>query len=78
MISKRELKKPRWRPQRELKNIRFNKQNNSFARAAHFLYTSGPGCSNVGWRYPPDESDPADSVIDFPNTYLLDSDLSGG
>ena len=38
----------------------------------------GPGCSSLDsviyWmnRYP------ADSVIDFRNSYLLDSDLSGG
>ena len=38
------------------------------------LLSPGRGCSNVGLRYPQD----MDSAIGFPNTYPLDSDLSGG
>ena len=39
---------------------------------------SGPGCSNVGQRSPPDKSLSIGLILGKPITHLLDNDLSGG
>ena len=51
-------------------------RQSSKERSIHF--SAGPGCSNVGWRYPFHRINlyPADSLIDFRNTYPVGSAVS--
>ena len=51
---------------------------NLSSETAKILRSTGLSCSKGGYRYPLDKLHPADSAIDFPNTYQLDSDLSSG
>ena len=55
--------------------VQHNKQENA-ARVAQ--YPPGPGCSKGGYSAVHSINlYPVDSAIGFPNTYALDSDLSG-